>query len=88
VHSQEHDRWYEEHGQRVCGLDSVARSILSGKSPPLDVLATIASEYVLPSGHPRADQIADGEAHDGIPDWVVKRLVLALLSAVPACAST
>jgi hypothetical protein len=69
-------------GQRVCGLDSVARSILSGKSPPLDVLATIASEYVPPSGHPRADQIADGEAHDGISDWVVKRLVHTLLPSI------
>jgi hypothetical protein len=50
----------------------------------LDVLAAIAAEFVLPCGHPRADQIADGEAHDGISDWVVKRLVLALLPAEPA----
>jgi hypothetical protein len=31
--------------------------------------------------HPSPEQIADGEAHDGIPDWVVKRLVLALLGS-------
>jgi hypothetical protein len=85
VRSQDHDRWYEEHRQRMQGLDSVAERILSGNAPPLDVLAAIASEYVLSDGrHPSPEQIADGEAHDGIPDWVVKRLVLALLPTPPA----
>jgi hypothetical protein len=61
------------------GLDSVAERILSGTKPPLDALAAIASEFVLLGGHPRAEQIADAEAHNGITDWVVKRLVHALL---------
>jgi hypothetical protein len=79
MHSQEHDRWSEEEGRRMEGLDRVVSAILSGNAPPLDVLAAIASEYVLPAGYPRAAQIADKKAHDGISDWVVKRLVHALL---------
>jgi hypothetical protein len=79
VKSAEYDAWYAERGQLLEGLNRVAERILSGNAPPLDVLAAIASEYVLSAGHPCAEQIADGEVHDGIPDWVVKRLVLALL---------
>ena len=79
MRSQEHDRWSEAHTQRMQGLDSVAERILRGTAPPLDALAAIAAEYALPAGHARTDQIADGEAHDSIPDWVVKRLVHALL---------
>jgi hypothetical protein len=77
--SQEHDRWVEEQGERLEGLDSVVSAILSGDAPPLDVLAAITSEYALPAGRPRAEEIADEQAHEGISDWVVKRLVLALL---------
>jgi hypothetical protein len=84
VKSAEYDAWYAEHSQRLEGLNRVAERILSGNAPSLDVLAAIASEYVLLGGHPRAEQIADGEAHDGIPDWVVKRLVQALLPVAPA----
>ena len=79
MHSQEHDRWFEEQGQRMEGLDRVVSAILSGNAPPLDVLAAIAGEYALPIGYPRVEHIADEEAHDGISDWVVKRLVHALL---------
>jgi hypothetical protein len=79
VKSAEYEAWYAERGQRLEGLDRIAERILGGNAPPLDVLAAIASEYVLLGGHPRGEQIADGEAHDGIPDWVVKRLVHTLL---------
>lgn len=79
VKSAEYEAWYAERGQRLEGLNRIAERILGGNAPPLDVLAAIASEYVLLGGHPRAEQIADGEAHDGIPDWVVKRLVHTLL---------
>jgi hypothetical protein len=79
VKSAEYDAWYAEHSQRLEGLNRVAGRILSSEAPPLDALAAIASEFVLLGGHPRAEQIADAEAHNGITDWVVKRLVHALL---------
>jgi hypothetical protein len=79
VKSPEYEVWYAEQGQRLKGLNRIVERILGSEAPPLDALAAIAREYVLLSGHPRMDQIADAEAHASIPEWVVARLVHALL---------
>jgi hypothetical protein len=85
-----YERWYEQHGERMDGIERISESILESKSPPLDALAAIAVHYVLDDKPELIDHAApaDGEAYGDMAAWIMARLLYALQPFVNAKAGS